>query len=51
MSFKGLSIFSSGDHFVEQSGTILAILVNDHTRKLSVKLFLNRSTGLGANVI
>ena len=27
MSFKGVSIFSSGGHFVQQSGTILAFLV------------------------
>ena len=28
MSFKGFSSFSSGGHFVQWSGTILAILVD-----------------------
>ena len=27
MSFKGFSIFSSGDHFVQQSRTTMAIFV------------------------
>ena len=39
MSFKGFSIFSSGDHFVQQSGTILAILVKGDKRNISVKSF------------
>ena len=39
MSFKGLSIFSSGVNFVQQSGKILAILVEDHPSNISVKLF------------
>ena len=39
MSFKGFSIFSSGGHFVQQSGTILEILVKGHERNISVKLF------------
>ena len=30
MSFKGVSIFSSGGHFVQQSQTILAFFVEDH---------------------
>ena len=38
MSFKSLSVFSSGGHFVQQSGTILAILVEGHSRNISVKL-------------
>ena len=33
MSFKGVSIFSSGGNFVQQSGTILALLVEDHPNK------------------
>ena len=33
MSFKGVFIFSSGGHFVQQSGTILAFLVEDHPKK------------------
>ena len=40
MSFKGFSIFSSGGHFVQWGGTILAILVEGHPRDISVKLFL-----------
>ena len=40
MSFKVFSIFSSGGHFVQQSGTILAILVEGHPRNISVKFFL-----------
>ena len=30
---------SSSSHFVQWSGTILAILVEDHSRNISVKLF------------
>ena len=36
MSLKGLSIFSSGGHFVQRSGTILALLVEGHPRNISV---------------
>ena len=39
MLFKGFSIFSSGGHFVQQSGTILAYLVEGRPRNISVKLF------------
>ena len=39
MSFKGFSIFSSGGHFVQRSGSILAILIEGHPRNISVKLF------------
>ena len=35
---KGFSIFSSDGHFVQQSGTILAILVEGHTKNISTKL-------------
>ena len=45
MSFKGFSIFSSSGHFVQPSGTILAIFVEGHRRNISVKLFWNRATG------
>ena len=31
--------FSSGGHFVQPNGTILAILVKGHKRDISVKLF------------
>ena len=51
MSFKGFSIFSSGGHFVQWSGTIFAVLVEGHPRNISVKLFCNRSIGLGGDVI
>ena len=39
MSFKDFSIFSSGGHFVQWSGTISATLVEEHPRIISVKLF------------
>ena len=39
MSFKGFSLFSSGGHFVQQSGTILPTLVVGHPRNISMKLF------------
>ena len=39
MSFKHFSIFNSGDHFVQQSRTILAILVKEDKRNISVKSF------------
>ena len=32
MSFKGVSIFSSGGHFVQHSATILAFLVEDYPK-------------------
>ena len=38
MSFKGFSIFSFVGHFVQQSKTILSILVEGHLRNISVKL-------------
>ena len=39
MSIKGFSIFSSGDHFVQQSRTIWALLVKGDKRNISVKSF------------
>ena len=36
---NGFSIFCFDGHFVQQSGTILAILVEGHPRNISVKLF------------
>ena len=36
---KGFSIFSFDGHFVQRSGTILAILLEGHLRNISVKLF------------
>ena len=50
MSLKGFSIFSSGGHFVQLSGTIFAILVEGHSRDIPVKLFQNLLTGLGEDV-
>ena len=40
MSFNGVSIFSSGGHFVQRSETILAVLVEGHPRMISVKRIL-----------
>ena len=37
MSFKGFSIFSSGCHFVQRSGKILAILVEGQPKNIAVK--------------
>ena len=51
MSFKRFSIFSSGGYFVQWIETILANLVEDHQRNISMKLFLNRSIDLGDDVI
>ena len=39
MSFKGFSFLSSGGHFVQRSGTILAILIEGHLWNIPVKLF------------
>ena len=50
MLFKGFSIFSSGDHFVQQSRTILVILVKGDKRNIYVKSFWNQATGQGGDV-
>ena len=39
MPFKFISIFSSGGHFVQQSGTVCKILVEGIMRNISVELF------------
>ena len=39
MPIKGFSCFSSGGHFVQWSKTILANLVESHSRNISMKLF------------
>ena len=39
MLLKDISIFSSGGHFVQQSITVCAILVEGIMRNISVKLF------------
>ena len=36
---NGFSIFRFNGHFVQRSGTILAILEEGHPRNISVKLF------------
>ena len=36
---KGFSIFSSDGHYIQRSGTILAILVEGHPKNISIKLF------------
>ena len=46
MSLKGFSSLNSGGHFVQQSGAILAILVEGHSRNIPVKLFQNPLSGL-----
>ena len=51
MSLKGFSIFSSGDHFIQKSGTILAILAEGHPKNISVKLFWNQTSSLGEDVV
>ena len=40
------AIFSSGGHFVHQSGTVSAILVDSIMRNISVKLFCIWASGL-----
>ena len=47
MSLKGVPIFSSAGHFVQWSGTILAVLIEGQPRNLSKKLFSNRYIGIG----
>ena len=47
MWFNVISTFNSGGHFIQLSGTILAILVKDHDKNISVKLFQNQATGHG----
>ena len=42
---KLFSIYSPGGHFVQQSGTVSAILVDSHLRNIPVELFQNRCTG------
>ena len=38
-------MISSGDHFVQWSGTMLAILVEGHPRNIPVELFCNLPMG------
>ena len=39
MSLQNFSIFSFGSHFVQESGTILAISLKAHKRNILVKFF------------
>ena len=39
------SIFSSGNHFVQKSKSILAILAKEHKRNIDVNLFWNLASG------
>ena len=48
---KGFSIFSSGSHLVQRSGTVSAIFVDSHLRNIPVKLFQNLSTDLAEEVV
>ena len=48
---KGFFIFSSDGHFVQQSGTILAILGKGLQGNICVKLFWNWTSGLGGDVL
>ena len=41
------SIFSSGDHFVNRSETVLAILVQGHLSNIPMKFEWNRPRGIG----
>ena len=47
LAFRNFSIFSSGDHFVHQSETVLAILVECYLSNISVKFEWNRPKGIG----
>ena len=40
MSFKGVSMFRSDGHFFQQSGTILAFLVEYHPKKPFCEIIL-----------
>ena len=41
--FKVFLFFTSGGHFVQWSGTILAILMKDRPKNIPMKLFQNHS--------
>ena len=48
---KGISIFSSGSHFVLKSRTIYAIMVEGIMGNIYVNLFSIWTSGSGVNVI
>ena len=41
------SIFSSGGHFIHQSETILAVLIEGHLLNIPAEFDLNRPMGIG----
>ena len=47
MTFKDISIFSSGGHLVYRSGTILAILVGSHLGNIPMKFESHWTKGSG----
>ena len=49
--FEVFSIFSSGGHLVQQSRTVIAILVKGHLGHIPVKFEWNSHGGLGGVVI
>ena len=52
MLFKDFcSIFSSNRYFVQKSGTILAFLVEGHSKNISVKLFWTLAIGVADVVL
>ena len=51
MTIKGFSCFSSGGHFVQWNKTIVATLVEGHSRNISLKLFRNWDNGLRVDII
>ena len=51
MPFKVFLIYSSDSSFVQQSGTICAIMVEGIMRNNSVKLFLIWASGSGGDVV
>ena len=50
-SLKVFSIFSSGGHLVQRSGTVWAIFVDSNLGNIPVKLFQNLSTDLAEEVV
>ena len=50
-SIEGFSIFSSGGHPNQRSGTVRAILMDSHLRNIPVELFQNLSTDLAEEVV
>ena len=51
MSIKCFSIFKSGGHFVQQSGTNLAVLVEGDPRNIPVEFFFKFGQLVNEDVI